>query len=151
MLETEPEEGGFRFWAFVSYSHADQRWATWLHRNLEFYRLPRALIGRTSQDGPLPKRLYPIFRDREELPASTDLGANIKKCLQQSRYLIVICSPSSAKSAWVNEEVRFFQSLGREDRIFSVIVAGEPNASPSASTSECLPEPLRFRTLETAN
>ena len=52
--------------AFISYSHADERWAKWLQPSMEHYRLPKHLskdvIGRT-----LPKRLYPVFRDRSEL------------------------------------------------------------------------------------
>ena len=65
-------------WAFVSYSHADTCWGDLLHRKLEGYRVPRGLVGRPSRDGTVPLRLYPIFRDRSELPVSSDLGANLK-------------------------------------------------------------------------
>ena len=34
--------------AFISYSHADEAWARWLHRALEGYRVPRRLIGRET-------------------------------------------------------------------------------------------------------
>jgi Thoeris protein ThsB, TIR-like domain len=56
-----------------------------------------------------PSRLFPIFRDREELPVSADLGSNINEALQESRYLIVICSPRAAQSRWVAEEIKTFE------------------------------------------
>ena len=31
---------GLRYWAFISYSHADEAWAQWLHRSLETWRVP---------------------------------------------------------------------------------------------------------------
>ncbi len=135
-----------KYWAFISYSHDDDGWGKWLHRALERYRTPRRLVGRTSRDGAVPKRPYPIFRDREELPTSADLGASIRNALEQSRYLIVICSPSSAKSIWVNEEVLQFKRLGRENRILCLIVDGEPNASDKEGreAEECFCPALRF-------
>jgi hypothetical protein len=63
-----------RYSAFISYSHADTPVAEWLHKALEPYRLPRALVGQESPFGPVPARLPPMFRDRDELPASADLG-----------------------------------------------------------------------------
>jgi tetratricopeptide (TPR) repeat protein len=97
--------------------------------------------------GPVPKRLTPIFRDREELASATDLGTVINEALRQSACQIVICSPSAARSRWVNEEILAFKRLGREDRIFCLIVDGEPNASddPARSEEECFPPALRYR------
>jgi len=117
----------FRYHAFISYSHADEAWARWLHRAIETYRIP-ARLRRASGDT-LPKRLFPIFRDRDELPSAAELGAVIQKALRDSRALIVVCSPRSAKSRWVNEEIRYFKSLGREAQIFALIVDGKPHSS----------------------
>jgi hypothetical protein len=52
-----------RYLAFLSYSHADERWAGWLHRALETYRVPHSLVGSEGEHGPLPARLFPIFRE----------------------------------------------------------------------------------------
>src|SRR5689334_10574383 len=49
-----------RYHAFISYSHADERQASRLHRWLETYRLPQHVIGRETVRGPVPKRLTPI-------------------------------------------------------------------------------------------
>jgi tetratricopeptide (TPR) repeat protein len=136
-----------KYRAFLSYSHRDAKWAQWLHRQLESYRPPKILIGASTIRGPVPKRLTPVFRDREELASATDLGTVITEALQQSACQIVICSPPAAKSRWVNEEIMAFKRLGREDRIFCLIIAGEPNATdqPGAVEEECFPPALRFR------
>ncbi len=137
----------FKYRAFISYSHADTRWATWLHRALESYRPPKELVGTRTTRGVVPKRLSPVFRDREELPSATDLGALLRAALEQSQCQIIICSPKAAKSRWVNEEILSFKRLGREDRIFCLIVGGEPYASGMAGREdeECFPPAARFK------
>jgi tetratricopeptide (TPR) repeat protein len=136
-----------KYWAFISYSHRDTRWAEWLHRGLESYHPPKSLVGTVTARGAVPKRMHPVFRDREELPSATDLGALISAALEQSNCQIVVCSPQAAKSKWVNEEILAFKRFGREDRIFCLIVGGEPNATdmPGREGEECFPPALRFR------
>jgi tetratricopeptide (TPR) repeat protein len=136
-----------KYRAFISYSHRDSRWASWLHAALESYRPPKPLVGKMTESGEVPKRLTPVFKDRDELPSAVDLGALVNAALKESACQIVICSPNSAKSRWVNEEILAFKRLGREDRIFSLIVAGEPNATdiPGREQEECFPPALRFR------
>jgi tetratricopeptide (TPR) repeat protein len=131
----------------LSYSHRDGKWGTWLHKSLESYRPPKQIVGTVTARGPVPKRLTPIFRDREELASATDLGTLLNEALRQSACQIVICSPSSARSKWVNEEILAFKRLGREDRIFALIVGGEPNASddPAHAEEECFPPALRYK------
>ncbi|HVT37198.1 MAG TPA: TIR domain-containing protein [Nevskiaceae bacterium] len=137
----------YKYWAFISYSHRDRAWGDWLHKALETYRVPRRLVGRESRDGKIPARLFPVFRDRDELPSSADLGGVINQALADSRYQIVICSPRSAASRWVNEEVRHFKSLGRADRVLCLIVDGEPNVFdvPGRDVEECFAPAVRFQ------
>lgn len=136
-----------KYWAFISYSHADKAWGDWLHRAVETWRPPRSLVGRAGRDGPVTRKNLPVFRDREELPSGANLSDNINNALRESLYLIVICSPRSAASRWVNEEGRYFKALGREDRVLCLIVDGEPNASdkPESGLLECFPPAVRFR------
>jgi WD40 repeat protein len=138
-----------KYWAFISYSHTDKEWGDWLHKALETYTVPRRLVGKPSREGTVPNRIYPIFRDREELPVAADLSANINEALGESRYLIVICSPRSAQSQWVAAEIKLFKKLKREDRVLALIVAGEPNARDGKPgfkpEEECFPEPIRYR------
>ena len=135
-----------KYRAFISYSHRDTRWATWLHRSLESYRAPKSLVDTVTARGTVPKRLAPVFRDREELASSTALGDVLNAALADSACQIVICSPSAAQSRWVNEEILAFKRLGREDRIFCFIVDGEPNASDISGHEalECFPPALRY-------
>lgn len=140
MTSSQPQDPR-RYWAFISYSHHDSRAATRLHRRLESYRVPRRLVGRPTAKGAVPKRLQPIFRDRDELPSSAELGGVIRQALSESRHLIVICSPSAAASRWVDEEIRLFKAMGGGDRILALIVDGEPNATDPAR--ECFPPSLR--------
>jgi len=136
-----------RYFAFISYSHRDEAWAQWLHKALETYRVPSRLVGQSTSSGEIPRRLLPIFRDRDELASATDLGRTVNAALAQSKNLIVICSPASAQSRWVNEEVLAYKRLGHAERIFCLIAGGEPNASDLAGreTEECFAPALRFQ------
>lgn len=134
--------------AFLSYSHSDEGIANWLHRELERYRIPKALRNRW---GTLPRKsayLGRIFRDRADLAASHDLAGDIRDAIEQSRALIVLCSPRAAASRYVNEEIRLFKSLGRKEMILPVIVEGEPNSSRLTgrdAQQECFPDALVFQ------
>jgi hypothetical protein len=97
-----------RYCAFLSYSHADEEIAGWLHDALEKFRTPSSLAGRLTHNGAIPKRLTPIFRDRHELAASDNLAAGIRDALDSSRFLIVLCSPAAAASRWVNAAIEMF-------------------------------------------
>jgi tetratricopeptide (TPR) repeat protein len=137
--------------AFISYSHADEKIASWLMRRLESFRVPAKLVGSEGEFGPVPRRIGKVFRDRDELASSGDLGSTVNKALFNSNALIVICSPHSAQSIWVNKEVAEFRKLGRDARIFSFIVSGEPQSRlhseacfpPSLLTPEHPGEPER--------
>jgi len=87
-----------KYWAFISYSHRDETWATWIHRAIEAYGLPRGVAGSDFRGEKVPKHLRPVFRDRDELAGGADLGGKLRRSLQESRSLIVICSPKSASS-----------------------------------------------------
>lgn len=129
----------FRYKAFISYNHQDERWAHWLHRALETYRIPRRLRGADFGQGVVPKRLHPVFRDRDELGSATDLSQQVKDALAASETLVVVCSPHAVASQWVNEEIREFRRLGRGHRIFAIIVGGDPQ---SAGDEACFPAAL---------
>lgn len=141
------------FWCFISYRHADNKepgrqWATWLHQMLETYEVPTDLVGTTNDRGDvIPERIYPVFRDEEELPVDADLASPIFRALDASKFLLVICSPRAVASNYVAQEISYFKQLGREDRVLAAMIDGIPNASqdPKQSDQECFPEPLRHR------
>ncbi|WP_260482545.1 TIR domain-containing protein [Sphingomicrobium flavum] len=113
--------GDRQYKAFLSYSHRDKAVAEWLHRQLETYRLPQSLV-----DEGAPKRLAPIFKDREELPVTDDLGDAIKEALANSEALIVLCSPHSAISPWIGREIDIFKRMHGDKNVYPVVVDGDP-------------------------
>jgi len=136
-------DDGFKYRVFISYSHADEAWGKWLHQKLERYRVPSRLVGHQGSHGPVPRRIGRCFRDQAELTAASDLGERLHQALQDSQVLIVVCSPHSAHSHWVNEEIKFFRSLGRANAIYALIVDGSPNATDVSQ--ECFSDALRHR------
>ncbi len=116
-----------RYTAFISYRHepVGRKWAMWLHRAIEGYRVPKSLV----KQGKSARRVGRVFRDEEELAASADLSKEIDAALSQSAYLIVVCTPETPKSRWVNAEVERFAAMGRKDRILALLVSGEPHES----------------------
>ena len=124
--------------AFISYSSADVAHARWLHRALETYKLPAKSRTEHAALRPDGRRLKPVFRDRDELSASHDLGAAIRRALSECEALIVLCSPSAARSKWVNAEVEEYQRLGRGEHIFCLLV----EAQEGGSIANCFPPAL---------
>ena len=133
-----------RYSAFISYNHRDRKVATWLHRALETYRIPKHIQGREGLLGVIGPRLPPLFQDRAELATSGDLAASVREALEQAATLIVICSPNGARSKWVNEEIRAFAALGRRQRVQCLIVSGVSHATTKGQDPalECLPPAL---------
>lgn len=135
----------FRYKAFISYSWADAAWGKWLHHAIETYRTPRQLIGTEGLHGPVPARLVPLFKDREEEAAGASIGASVEAALAGSEFLIVVCSPRSAQSRWVNHEIAWFKTHRDPDKILALIVDGEPGDAelecfPRALTNEVRPD-----------
>jgi tetratricopeptide (TPR) repeat protein len=122
-----------RFVAFISYRRGrrDSRVAAAVQRAIEGYRVPRAL----RQQG-APARPGRVYLDVTEGSAGTPLSKEIQGALRASEYLVVLCSPEAKQSTWVTDEIRFFQQLGRSDRVLPVLVAGEPPEAFPAPLSE---------------
>lgn len=124
--------------AFVSYSHRDMAVARWLHRAIEAYRVPRALVGLEGDWGTVPARLSPVFRDEDELAGAAQLGPKLEGALARSKALVVVCSPAARQSIWVDNEVRTFKRLNPGAPVFAVIASGAPGEGADA----CFPEAL---------
>ncbi len=134
-------DGAKRYRVFLSYSHADTKWARWVMRRLEGWRVPKRLHGRMAPIGEVGARIAPVFRDRDELPTTSDLGESIRAALRESATLVVICSPAAAKSRWVREEIVAFKRLHGERRVFGFIVSGEPKVE--GTDEDCFSPALR--------
>ena len=135
-----PSYDNFDFSAFISYRHRSPDTAVEekTARAIETYRLPRAIAH--SYGGP---KLGRTFRDQDELPATASLPAVIREAIKRSSSLIVVCSPSTPASKWVEGEIEMFASFHGRERIFAVLAEG--------ATSESLPETLKTRIIPDAN
>lgn len=131
------ERERYNYYAFISYKRQDEKWARWIHRNLETYRIPSVIRKKNLN---VPAKIYPVFLDKTDITGGK-LLERLHEELDQSQYLIVICSPNSAKSEWVNREISHFIESGREDYIVPVIVEGKPHAEDESE--ECYPPALR--------
>ncbi|TDG12783.1 TIR domain-containing protein [Seongchinamella unica] len=131
----------FKYKAFISYSHEDEATARWLHSALETYRPPRGVLPSSQVDAHSTAfPLRPIFRDQEELVAAANLSRSLVEALQQSEFLIVICSPNSARSHWTNREIIEFKKIHGSDNIIAVVAEGDPERSfPTPLRQEVLP------------
>lgn len=123
------------YYAFISYKREDEKWAKWLQDKLEHYKFPTNLNGRTD----LPKHIRPTFRDVTDLKPGL-LAEEINNALRNSEWLIVVCSPRSAKSPWVCKEAQTFIDLGRADHIVPFVIEGNPFSTDP--NTECYPEAL---------
>jgi len=122
-----------RYRAFISYSHGDARFAHWLHRKLESWRLPDK------------SRLTPVFIDRAELAAGSDLSAQVREALEQSAALVVVCSPNARASRWVGQEIELFRALHPDRPVLAALIEGEPDEAfpaPLLGTGDAPLEPL---------
>lgn len=129
-------KGNYTYMAFISYKRDDEEWANWLQKKLENYKLP---ISVKEENSKLPDRIRPIFRDATDLSGGT-LSEALKEGLNNSQFLIVICSPRSAKSKWVNKEVQEFINTGKKNQIIPFIIEGHTSTNDD---TQCLPEALR--------
>lgn len=120
-----PNHTTYQNFAFISYSHRDMAVAKWVQKNLERFKLPTEIHNEVDGSS---RYLRPVFRDQSDLNTGI-LGDELRRNLERSKYLILICSKNSAQSQWVSDETKAFVEMGRLDRIIPVII-------PDGNTNE---------------
>ena len=98
----------YKYFAFISYSHHDTKWGKRIQRKLESYRMPTTLCSKYGWER---KPINPIFFAPTDIQIG-GLTAELQDRLHDSRHLIVVCSPHSAQSEWVGEEIEFLNTKG---------------------------------------
>jgi len=112
----------FKYYAFITYeTGGDKKWAKWLKRKLENYRIPVETIVKLRNDESADKHPVP-----ENLSVTHNEGSDYPLLCDTARYLIVVCSPGAARSDKVREHIKFFIDEGREKYIVPFIVDGVP-------------------------
>lgn len=120
-----------RYWAFISYSWRDKPYAATLHRRLERFTIPSSMRKVVAQQWVLPaNRLRPVFRDDEEMAISGALGQRLRDAIDGSAAMVLLASPDSAASRYVNEEVAHFLSTRGVDRLIVIAIGGTTHEPP---------------------
>ncbi|MFD6390972.1 toll/interleukin-1 receptor domain-containing protein [Nocardia sp. NPDC060259] len=116
-IAPEPPPGAapiFAYDAFLSYSHADRAIAAGIQKGLH-------RIGRRM--GHL--HALRVFRDATDLTASPDLWGKVTEAMDQARYCIVVLSPHSAVSEWVDREIDYWLRTRGPERLLFVVAGGK--------------------------
>lgn len=124
----------YKYNAFISYSNKNIRAASKLKRRLRRFWLPSFM-----KSDPSKKRLN-VFMADKDFNEHTVFGGLHKK-LDESEYLVVVCSPDSAASPFCDDEVSHFIRTGRSDKIIPFIISGKANSGDART--ECYPRSLR--------
>lgn len=116
----------FHYDAFISYRHVepDKSIAEKLHKQIEAYKTPKNLFKKVGS-----RKLQRVFRDKDELPITSDLSESIQQALKVSRYLIVICSKKTNESKWIRREIEIFKKIHGPHNILALLVDGDPQTS----------------------
>lgn len=122
----------YTYYAFISYKREDESWAKWLQERLEYYKLPNANADNQAE------YIRPVFRDITDLRPGL-LSERIKEALDNSKYLIAICSTRYSKSIWCDAEIHRFIETGKAKQIIPFIIDG----IPYSDDQECFPPSLR--------
>ena len=121
--------------AFISYSRKDRAFASLLEKALEAFSPPKI--------GNIPQKHLEIFRDEEDF-TGTDYHKAVSKHLQDSRKLIVICTPAARASQYVNDEIRVFAETNGSEHIIPILLDGLPNnvANEQQEANKAFPDAL---------
>lgn len=112
--------------AFISYRHKelDKYVAKRIHTMIERYTVPGEMREAWGD-----KKLGKVFRDEEELPVSSNLTDSICTALDHTQYLIVICTPDTPESIWVEREIKYFLEHHDRSHVVAVLAEGTPDTS----------------------
>jgi WD40 repeat protein len=135
----EARPNDYLFDVFISYSRKDEEFARNLEEALENYRLPKGV--KTSL---VSKNRLSVFRDKRDLvPVAGDYWKTIEGYLARSANLVVVCSPNSRPSEYVNHEIRTFLQSHEAKGIIPILLSGRPNNESEAGPDEyAFPEAL---------
>ena len=101
--------------AFISYSHAsDGKLAPTLQSALQSFAKPWYRL-----------RTIRVFRDKTSLSANPALWPAIERALQSSEWFLLMASTESAKSHWVEQEIRWWLSHRAWDKMLIVLSEGD--------------------------
>ncbi len=121
---------------FISYSHSGRPVGARVERGLQ--RLAKPWNSR---------RALRIFRDETGLSTNPHLWSAIEDALDDSEWFVLLASPESAVSDWVNREIAHWLATKSIDRMLPVVTDGtwewDGAAGDFTPASTAVPEALR--------
>ena len=127
-----------RYDAFISYSHAaDSQLASRLESALQRFAKPWYKL-----------REMAVFRDGNNLNLTPALWSSIQSALDEARHLVLLASPESARSVWVEREVQHWLDSRGVGSLILVVTGGELAWDAAADAfdwnrTDCLPHALQ--------
>lgn len=120
------EEKSYKYAAFISYRHGgiDEKVGAQLQKEIERYKLPRKIARQVGR-----KTLGKVFRDKNDLRSASNLSAIIRQGIDDSEFLVVVCTRRYQDSVWCMEEIAYFIETRGREKIVVVLVEGEPDES----------------------
>jgi hypothetical protein len=91
-----------------------------IQKDLESFHIPKKFRDEAGT------KSFHIFRDKNELGTASDLSTEIANALDNSDFLIVICSNSVKESIWVTREISYFLQNHPRSHVLTVLAEGEP-------------------------
>lgn len=130
----------YKYIAYISCSNneTDRKAAALIQKRIESYVIPEDFRNSRGE-----KRLGKVFQNDNENPLSSDFSNSINQVLDESKYLIVICSPEYAKSRWCKAELDHFLQTHESDHVFVVLI--------DSIYVDCYPQQLLYQYDENGN
>ena len=114
--------GGRAYDAFISYSHESVDLADALQTSLQ----------RLSMPWYRRRPFVRVFRDETSFGAGHDLGDKITEALDDSGHLVLLLSPSSVASPWVDHELAHFLATKGPEHVTFVVESWRGDAGQQA-------------------
>ncbi|WP_425434446.1 toll/interleukin-1 receptor domain-containing protein [Lentzea fradiae] len=92
--------------------------------------IPRHARHAADPEGPAGRRLRPIFRDDDEMAPSGPLAERLRTAIDEAPAMILLASPASARSHYVNLEVEHFLSGHDPKRLVIIVTGADRPAKP---------------------
>lgn len=123
-----------RYLAFISYSRSDneqdgRRWADWVKETIEQFPIPINYLNQGAPaSGQFPDPSREVFLDQSYITAGGELRSKLNQYLDDSKFLVLLCSPRSAASEYVAFEINHFKQSGKWDKIIPVVIDGKDSS-----------------------
>ncbi len=122
----------YDYYAYIVFAAKDKKWGWWMQRKLRSYRLP---YSHDEKEKKKDERCFPVLHDKGILNAGAE---GLRTAIEQSRYLIVICSHNALSDTVNIDEVisRFIRGGADPSSIIPFIVDSDKRPEENCFPNE---------------